>query len=188
MWKSGSASLAMCLASLCLAAGGASRTVNVPIWLPDHQQQGGWHGNHNSAIERDPGGLILKAGDESYYGSVFRGLGEVDIDQCPFFVVDVDRAEGAFGCKLINGAKRDKQVIFRPTPGDRCFMTHLPSQTGWSGKIPLTIGIYCHGEDKSLRVKPHPKECLSTAAAHCPEAGNHRLRAGESRLEVLKVH
>jgi len=127
--------------------------VNVPIWLPDHQQQGGWHGNHNSAIERDPGGLILKAGDESYYGSVFRGLGEVDIDQCPFFVVDVDRAEGAFGCKLINGAKRDKQVIFRPTPGDRCFMTHLPSQTGWSGKIPLTIGIYCHGEDKSLRVK-----------------------------------
>lgn len=152
MPKSAPAFVAMCLASIYLHASGAPDTVNVPIWLPD-QQQGGWHGNHNSTIEKDAAGLILKSGDESYYGSVFRSVGEVDIDQCPFFVVDVDRAEGAFGCKLINGAKRDKQVIFRPTPGDRCFMTHLPSQTGWSGKIPLAIGIYCHGEDRSLRVK-----------------------------------
>ena len=127
-------------------------TVDVPAWLPD-KAQGGWGGNHNSTLEKDPQGLILKAGHESYYGSAFRGLGAIDLDQCPFFVVEVDLAQGAFGCKLINEAKRDKQVIFKATPGDRCCMTYLPAQTGWKGKARLTIGIYCHGEDTSLRVK-----------------------------------
>ncbi len=77
MPKSAPAFVAMCLASIYLHASGAPDTVNVPIWLPD-QQQGGWHGNHNSTIEKDAAGLILKAVGESYYGAAFLSVGEGD--------------------------------------------------------------------------------------------------------------
>ncbi|NOZ21358.1 MAG: hypothetical protein GXP25_09750, partial [Planctomycetes bacterium] len=139
---------------LIAASAGAQeeQVVNIKVWLDD-QENGGWSGNHNSTHEKDGEGVLLKSGDESTYGSCFRTLGEIDIDKHPFFVVEVDKAEGAFGCKLINGAKKDKQVIFHPTPGNRTFVTYLPAQTGWSGTIPLNIGIYCHGQNKSLRVK-----------------------------------
>jgi len=134
-----------------LLASAQDGVVKMQVW--GEGENGGWGGNHNSTHEQADGGVLLKAGTESYYGSCFRSLGEIDLDKHPFFIVEIDRAGGSFGCKLINGAKKDKQVIFRPTPGDRCLITHLPSQTGWSGKVPLNIGIYCHGEGKSLRVK-----------------------------------
>ncbi|MEW6356984.1 MAG: hypothetical protein AB1696_11695 [Planctomycetota bacterium] len=135
-----------------MVAAQEEQTVKIKVWLDD-QENGGWGGDHNATHQKDEDGVLLKSGDQSTYGSCFRDLGEIDIDQHPFFVVEVDKAEGAFGCKLTNGTKKDKQVIFHPTPGDRCFVTHLPSQTGWSGKVPLSMGIYCHGQNKSLRVK-----------------------------------
>lgn len=141
-----------CLLAFSLSAVAQEADVKIPPWQ-EGQETGGWGGLYNSTIANDQEGVLLKAGLENYYGSAFRALGEVDLDRCPFFVVEVDKAEGSFGCKLINEAKKDKQVILEPSPGDRCYLSHLPSQTGWTGKVPLSIGIYCHGAGKSLCVR-----------------------------------
>jgi hypothetical protein len=143
---------AFSLGIIASAAAQEQPTLSVPLWM-EGQNQGGWEGNHNATVEKDPEGVILKAGKEGSYGAVFRGLGEIDLDRCPFFAVEVDKFEGEFGCKLTNNAKKDKQVIFSPSADTRFYMTHLPSQTGWSGKVSLSLGIYCHGAGKSLRVK-----------------------------------
>jgi len=137
----------------CAAPGAEKQnSVDVEVWTKG-QTEGGWGGFHNATVAKDPEGVILKAGGDGYYGSAFRSTEEVDLDRFPYFMVEVDKASGSFACKLINLEKKDKQVIFSPTPGDRVFLTHLPSQTGWSGRTRFTLGIYCHGAGKSLRVR-----------------------------------
>ncbi len=125
---------------------------DVPVWI-EGSASGGWGNPRNADIVRDAEGLVLKAGNETYYGACFRDLGEIDLDKLPFFAVEVDKAEGGFGAKLTNTGANDKQVIFQTARKDGAFVTDVPAQTGWKGKVRLVLGVYCHGADKSLRVK-----------------------------------
>lgn len=145
--------LSLCVGVLCgrTVPADAQAGVMVEMWTADHPT-GGWGGPHNATIAEGPEGAVLKAGEESYYGSCFRGIGEVDLDRFPYLVAQVDQAEGPLMVKLINGALQDKQVVLDWTPGDGVHIVHLPSRTGWSGLAPFTIGIYVRGEGKSIHI------------------------------------
>ena len=142
----------ICVLALSASTAADEPNVAMPVWSAE-LDRGGWGRGPNSAVEQDAEGVILKAFDDHFYGSVSRSLGEIDLDRVPYFVVEVDKAGGDFACKLVNRMKNDKQVIFPPAPGNRLCITHLPTHTGWSGKVSLGMLVYCHGRNKSLRIK-----------------------------------
>lgn len=143
--------ITICVAAFSAATATEEHSAAVPVWSAD-SDRGGWGRGPNSAIEQDAEGVVLKSFDDHRYGSVSRDLGEIDLDRFPYFVVEVDKAGGEFACKLVDRINSDKQVIFPHAPGDRLCITHLPLHTGWSGKTPLGILVYCHGRNKSLRI------------------------------------
>ena len=91
-------------------------------------------------------------GEVTWGTSIYRDIGVIDLDQTPYLVAELVGGTGGFSVTLINEDTNDKQggVIRANPPGFA--VCHVPSATKWSGKVPISLGLYVQGTEKTIQV------------------------------------
>jgi hypothetical protein len=91
-------------------------------------------------------------GEVTWGTSIYRDVGQIDLDATPFFVAKVVEATGGFSITLINRDTSEKRGGLAALKEPGLAVMHVPDALGWAGTVPLSLGLYVRGTEKTVRV------------------------------------
>ncbi len=190
------------MAALVLATGIPAMAAD---FVDEFKDVENWYSNNPRApaeftTDGDVLTLVDPPGGEVTWGtSIYRALDEVDLDATPFFVAKVVEMSGMFNVTLINKKTNEKRGGLAALSKPGLALMHIPDTLGWTGKVPLSLGLYVRGTEKMVKVDwikftgeltPEEKKVMSRIAAARPQKlhGLTELakRQGWRRLEHSK--
>jgi len=145
---------------IALLIAASIRTAADPVigFLDDFETVEAWKANNpRTPPEFSTDGDVLTltdppGGEVTWGTSIYRDIGVIDLDQTPYLLAELVGGTGGFSVTLINRDTNDKQggVIRANPPGFA--VCHVPSATRWSGKVPISMGLYVQGTEKTIQV------------------------------------
>ncbi len=96
-------------------------------------------------VRSQNGRLIVndhEGGEETWGCAAYRQFKSVNLDELPFFVVDVAGMTDRFVVKLIYAGEKER-IIKRNRTGP--VAVDIPGVTGWEGTGPVSVGLYALG-------------------------------------------
>jgi len=96
---------------------------------------------------RDPPG-----GEVTWGTSIYTALPGINLSKNPYLVVKVAGLSAGFAVTLINNITREKIGGLCATEKPGLFAVNIPKQLGWSGVVPLSVGLYTQGTESWVKV------------------------------------